>query len=239
MVPEPTPVHTCNSLPESLVEYIENEIIPCYDAFDKGHQRDHALTVIEQGLYLSQFYDVDKAMVYAACACHDLGLREDRKTHHLISGRIIREELAAPSGSSSSDGRTPTDRHSLSEWFTAEQIELIAQAAEDHRASSDHEPRTIYGKIVAEADRLIDADTVIRRTVQYGLSHYPELDREGHWQRTVEHIGEKYAEGGYLKLWVPESPNAARLEELRDIIRDRDELRRRFEFHYDRETANL
>lgn len=231
MVPEP--------IPKSLVEYIENEIIPCYDAFDKGHQRDHALTVIEQGLYLSQFYDVDKAMVYAACACHDLGLREDRKTHHLISGRIIREELAAPSGSSSSAGSTQTGSHSLSEWFSPEQIELIAQAAEDHRASSDHEPRTIYGKIVAEADRLIDADTVIRRTVQYGLSHYPELDREGHWQRTVEHIGEKYAEGGYLKLWVPESPNAARLEELRDIIRDRDELRRRFEFHYDRETASL
>ncbi len=224
MVPEP--------IPESLIEYIENEIIPCYDSFDKGHQRDHALTVIEQGLYLSQFYDVDKAMVYAACACHDLGLREDRKTHHLISGRIIREELAAPRDGASSDGH-----HSLSEWFTPEQIELIAQAAEDHRASSDHEPRTIYGKIVAEADRLIDADTVIRRTVQYGLSHYPELDREGHWNRTVEHMGEKYAEGGYLKLWVPESPNAARLEELRDIIRDRDELRRRFEFHYDQQTS--
>lgn len=219
-------------IPESLTVFIENNIIPCYDAFDKGHQQDHVRKVIEQGLYLSQFYDVDEAIVYTACACHDLGLREDRKTHHLISGMIIREELSAPTGTSD----TSEGRQSLSDWFTPEQIELIAQAAEDHRASSDHEPRTIYGKIVAEADRQIDPDTVIRRTVQYGLSHYPELDREGHWNRTVEHIGEKYAEGGYLKLWIPESPNAERLEELRAIIRDRDELRRRFEIHY---NANL
>lgn len=233
-------------VPETLVNYIETQILPCYDAFDKGHQRDHARTVIEQGLYLSQFYDVDEAIVYTACACHDLGLREDRKTHHLVSGRIIREELAGGkakvkvSGGKASEAseasETSEGKPSLSDWFSPEQIELIAQAAEDHRASSDHEPRTIYGKIVAEADRQINADTVIRRTVQYGLSHYPELDKEGHWNRTLEHMAEKYAEGGYLKLWVPESPNATRLEELRAIIRDRAELRRRFEIHYERET---
>lgn len=207
MVPE--------SLPSGLQEFVENEILPCYDSFDKGHQRDHAQSVIGQGLYLSGFYDVDKALVYTACACHDLGLREDRKTHHLVSGRIIRTEL-------------PLDR-----WFSPSEIETIAQAAEDHRASAEHEPRTIYGKIVAEADRLIDAETVIRRTVQYGMSHYPEFDREGHWQRLVEHMAEKYAEGGYLKLWIPESPNAERLEKLRAIIRDKDELRRRFDHCFD------
>lgn len=208
-----------DSLPSGLQAFVENEILPLYDGFDKGHRQDHARTVIEQGLFLSQFYDVDRAIVYTACACHDLGLREDRKTHHLVSGRIIRSELP------------------LSRWFSPEEIELIAQAAEDHRASSDHEPRTIYGKIVAEADRQIVPDTVIRRTVQYGLSHYPELDREGHWRRTVEHMAEKYAEGGYLKLWVPESPNAARLEELRSIIRDPAELRRRFDYWFDAESV--
>lgn len=203
----------------SLRRFVVGEIIPRYDAFDRGHRRDHVESVIQQGLYLAAFYDVNVEIVYAACACHDLGLREDRKTHHLVSGRIIREELP------------------LSEWFTSDEIETIAQAAEDHRASSDHDPRTIYGKIVAEADRLIIPQTVIRRTIQFGLKNYPELDREGHWRRTVEHLLEKYAEGGYLKLWIPESPNAERMEELRAIIRDREQLRKWFDTIFEEESG--
>ena len=200
-----------------LKAYIEEEILPRYDAFDKGHQRDHALTVIRQALDLATYYDVDPELVYAAAAYHDTGLCEDRKTHHLVSGRIIR-----------SDTR-------LREWFTPAQIETIAQAAEDHRASSDHDPRTIYGRLIAEADRQIVPETVIRRCIQYGLANYPELDREGHWRRTVEHLEEKYAEGGYLQLWIPESPNATRLAALRAIIRDKALLREVFEHVYEEE----
>lgn len=203
---------------DSLKEFIEKEILPHYDCFDKGHRRDHAMTVIRQGQYLAGFYDVDPDIVYVACACHDLGLREDRKTHHLVSGRIIRKELP------------------LSRWFTPEEIEMIAIAAEDHRASAEREPRSIYGKIVAEADRQIDTETVIRRTIQFGLKNFPDLDKEEQWQRTLEHLEEKYAEGGYLKLWIPESPNAARLEELRSVIRDRERLRTIFERLYSEET---
>lgn len=199
-----------------ILGYIKEKVLPCYDSFDKGHRRDHAQYVIDTALYLSGFYDVDVNMVAVAAACHDLGLCEDRKTHHLVSGRIIRADSE------------------LRKWFSDSQIETIAQAAEDHRASSDHEPRTIYGKIIAEADRQIIPETVILRTIQFGLKNYPELDKEGHWQRTVEHLNEKYADGGYLKLWIPESPNAERLEELRTIIRDRKALRKAFDNIYDK-----
>ena len=199
---------------ESLYFYIENEIIPRYDAFDGAHQREHARYVIEQGQYLSQFYPVDKDIVYVACACHDLGLCEDRATHHLVSGRIIREELP------------------LLRWFSPGEIEIIAQAAEDHRASNTGEPRSIYGKIVAEADKQIIPETVIRRCVLYGFKNCPGLGREEYWKRTLEHLKEKYAEGGYLKLWIKESPNALRLEELRSIISDERRLRAVFEEIY-------
>ena len=201
-----------------LKAYIEEEILPRYDAFDKGHQRDHALTVIRQALDLAAYYDVDPELVYVAAAFHDTGLCEDRKTHHLVSGRIIREDAR------------------LREWFTPDQIETIAEAAEDHRASSDHAPRTVYGRLIAEADRQIVPETVIRRCIQYGLSNYPELDKEGHWARTVEHLEEKYAEGGYLQLWIPESPNATRLAALRAIIRDKKLLREFFERLFSEET---
>ena len=203
---------------KEIVDFVESKVIPQYASFDKGHREDHARYVIGQAMELSTHYDVDPEMVYVAAACHDLGLVEDRKTHHLVSGRIIRGCAE------------------LRRWFSEEQVETIAEAAEDHRASGG-EPRSIYGRLVAEADRQIIPDVVVRRTVQYGFAHYPELDKEGHWQRTLDHLQEKYAEGGYLKLWIPESSNAARIAELRDLIRDRARLRALFEEYYDAERA--
>ncbi len=198
-------------LNESLITYIEQDILPRYDHFDAAHQRNHAEEVIERSLALAEHYDVNVNMVYAIAAYHDTGLREGRDTHHLVSGRIIREDTK------------------LREWFDDDQIETMAQAAEDHRASSGHEPRSIYGKIVAEADRLISPEKVIRRTIQFGLDHHPELDKEGQYQRFREHLLEKYSDTGYLRLWIPESDNAARLEELRAIIRDENAMREAFE----------
>ena len=196
---------------DAIVQYVENEVIPQYASFDKAHREDHARAVIDRAMAMGRAYDIDPEMLYVAAACHDLGLAVDRKTHHLESGRIIRSDIY------------------LREWFTPEQVEMIAQAAEDHRASASTPPRSIYGRLVAEADRMIDPLTIIRRTVQFGLSHYPELDKEGHWQRTLEHLHEKYAEGGYLHLLIPGSPNEEPLARLRDIIRDEALLRNIFE----------
>ena len=153
-------------------------------------------------------------MAYAIAAYHDTGLVEGRDTHHIVSARIIRADMK------------------LLQWFTKEQIEIMADAAEDHRASAKSAPRTIYGRIVAEADRDINPINIIRRTMQFGFAHYPELDKDGHYERTLEHLHEKYAEGGYLKLWIPESPNGKRLAELREIIRNEALLRQIYEQIY-------
>ena len=205
---------------ETLKNYLDWEVIPRYAQFDKAHREDHARAVISRALDMAaQYPEIDIEMLYTAAACHDLGLAVDRKTHHLESGRIIREDAR------------------LREWFTPEQIEVIAQAAEDHRASAQTPPRSLYGCLVAEADRMIVPETIIRRTVQFGLSHYPELDKEGHWQRTLEHLHEKYAEGGYLHLLIPGSPNEAPLAKLREIIRDQNTLRSMFEDIYAQEKA--
>ncbi len=204
----------------SLVEYIETCVIPRYAAFDKAHREDHARAVIDRALEMGTRYDINADMLYAAAACHDLGLEADRATHHLESGRIIRSDVE------------------LRRWFSEEQIETIAQAAEDHRASASTPPRSIYGALVAEADRMIDPQTIIRRTVQFGLSHYPGLDKEGHWQRTLEHLQQKYAEGGYLHLLIPGSPNEAPLRRLREIIRDESALRALFEELFAAESAS-
>lgn len=204
---------------QTLKEYIESEIIPRYDNFDGAHRRDHVRSVIGQSQELSRYYDVNPEILYAAAAYHDLGLCEGREKHHLVSGRIIREDKT------------------LLNWFNVEEIEVIAEAAEDHRASNETPPRSIYGKIIAESDRLINPETVIRRTVQYGFAHYPQMNREQMWERTLTHLQKKYGYGGYLKLWIPESSNACRLEELRKIIADENRLRSMFDRFYDEEQS--
>src|SRR5574344_780358 len=151
----------------SLQQYIEQCILPQYAKFDLAHRLDHVQNVIEDSIYLAQHYPVDLNMVYTISAYHDIGLIEGRDTHQIASGRIIREDIR------------------LREWFTKEQIETMAQATEDHRASAKQEPRSIYGKIVAEADRQIDSKAIVRRTVQYGMAHYPTLTKEDYWKRTV------------------------------------------------------
>lgn len=194
-----------------LVAYVEREILPRYDHFDPAHRRDHALMVIQQSMEIASHLDVDINMVYAIAAYHDTGLCEGREVHHEVSARIINAD------------------QQLRKWFSEEQIQTMADAAEDHRASAKRPPRTIYGRIVAEADRFIEPETIIRRTVQYGLEHYPELDKEGHYERTLAHLHEKYGRNGYLKLWFTESPNAQRLEQLRQMMEDEAVLRKIFE----------
>ena len=138
---------------ESLKNDIETNILPLYDDFDATHQRGHVEKVIEQSLTIATDHDVDMNMVYVIAAYHDTGLTEGRKTHHLVSGRIVREDMW------------------LRDWFSGGQIETMAQACEDHRASSDHDPRSIYGKInVARLNTLreiIKNESLLRQKFDY------------------------------------------------------------------------
>ena len=203
---------------QEIKEYVEREIIPRYDRFDAAHRRDHADVVIEASVRYAKLYNVDVEMAYVIAAYHDTGLAFGRESHHIESKRIILEDVE------------------LCKWFTSEQIATMADAAEDHRASSKSEPRTIYGRIVAEADRVIIPESIIRRTIQFTLTHHPTLNREEGYDRLQEHLAEKYDYGGYLRLWLPESDNAQRLEELRQIIANKSLLREIYERIYREET---
>ena len=191
----------------SLHEYIENEILPRYAAFDKGHQRDHAESVIEESMVLAQEHGADQEMAYVIAAFHDLGLEKGRELHHIYSGEILMADPILP------------------QFFNKEQLMLMRDAVEDHRASSKNAPRSIYGAIVAEADRHIDPETILRRTMQFGLKQNPEADFEWHFNRAYQHMLEKYAEGGYMRLWLNSKRNVEGLNALRAIIHDKEVLR--------------
>ena len=201
-----------------LCEHIRERIIPQYVNFDKAHRIDHVEKVIEESMKLALHYEVNSAMVYTIAAYHDLGLCEGREFHHIVSGKILFAD------------------ETLWQWFTDDQMLQMKEAIEDHRASNKQAPRSIYGKIVAEADRIIDPEITLRRTVQYGLSHYAEMDKEHQYERFRKHLADKYAEGGYLKLWIPQSDNAGRLAELRQLITNEERIRRVFDQLYEEES---
>lgn len=202
-----------------LVEFVETQILPQYAHFDKAHSLEHVTRVIRSSLALVRSTGADINMVYAIAAYHDIGMSGPRAIHHITGGKIL-----------AADAR-------LKRWFSAEQIKIMKEAIEDHRASASHAPRSIYGKIVAEADRDLSPDVVFRRTIQFGLANYPELDYEQQWQRFREHMNSKYSVHGYIKLWISGSPNEEKLKQLRGIIADAAKLREQFEAYYQKEVS--
>ena len=225
-----------NNVSLDLMEFVEQKILPRYNEFDKAHNLSHAVQVIRRSVALARTFGADVNMSYAIAAYHDLGMEGPRAIHHITSGKI----LAA-------------DRR-LQRWFSDSQLQVMREAVEDHRASASHAPRSLYGKIVAEADRDMDPELVIRRTIQFGLSHYPERseehtselqsphypekDKEEQWRRFMEHMDNKYSIHGYIKLWLPGSDNERKLNQLREYISHPDQMRPIFDRIYGEEKPS-
>ena len=199
-----------NNVSLDLMEFVEKNILPQYADFDKAHNMEHVVGVIRRSLQIARNYGADINMVYVVAAYHDLGLSGPRAIHHITSGKILQADKR------------------LKKWFSQDQI---------NRASTSHVPRSLYGKIVAEADRDLEPMSVFRRTVQYGMSHYPEMPKEEQWKRFVEHMNNKYSENGYVRLWIKGSPNEKNLRIIREIIADPDKLRKVFEQCYEEECG--
>lgn len=124
-----------NNVSLDLMEFIEKNILPRYAMFDKAHNMEHVTKIVRRSLEIARKMGADIDMAYTIAAYHDLGLEGPRAIHHITGGKIL-----------AADAR-------LKKWFSADKIKIMKEAVEDHRASASHAPRSIYGKIVAEADR--------------------------------------------------------------------------------------
>lgn len=192
---------------KELVEYIEKEIFPLYSRNEEGHGIEHIKTVIKRSLEIAKDYDVNIDMVYTIASYHDLGHHIDRKRHEIISAEIFMEDK------------------SIKQWFTEEQIITIKEAIEDHRASSNHGPRSIYGKIVSTADRtIIDVDDTIKRTYSYGKRNYENLSEQEQIERVYQHLSEKYGENGYVKIYLKDKEFETALNKLRQALSNKTEF---------------
>ena len=194
-------------LNEELVEYIKNEIFPLYDRNEFAHGINHIKTVIRRSLELADSYDVDFNIVYTVAAYHDLGHFIDRKRHEIISAEMFMED------------------ENVKRWFADEQRMVIKEAIEDHRASCNHVPRTIYGKIVSTADRtIVDIDNTIKRSYTYGKKNYIGLSEEEQFDKVYEHLVEKYGERGYAKVYLNDKEFDEAVSKLRQALENREEF---------------
>ena len=182
---------------QELKEYIKNNIIPCYREYETSHNDEHILTVINNSLEISKDLNVDIDMVYTIAAYHDIGIKYVRADHHLTSAKYL------------------LDDKNLNRWFNEEQIIIMKQAIEDHRASSKEEPRSIYGRIISEADRDINPERILQRCIQYAIARHPYASDNEIISFVKKHIDEKYGENGYLKLWLATKNNIEGLDTIR------------------------
>ena len=134
-----------------------------------------------------------------------IGHHIDRKRHEIISAQIFIED------------------ENMKKWFSDEQRKIIKDAIEDHRASSNHEPRTIYGKIVSTADRtIVKIDNTIKRSYSYGKRNYQGITEEEQIQKVYEHLKDKYGENGYAKVYLEDKEFDEAMKEFRKALKDKD-----------------
>ena len=189
-----------------IIEYVEKEILPKYGKVG-GHTDSHIRQVIERSLrFFEQAPDLNIDMVYMIAAYHDLGRLVDNDTHNIESAKMLRKD------------------EFLKVRFSTEEIEIMAEAVEDHRASLGHEPRSIYGKLVSSADRNTDVDTMLQRVYEYNKYLHPEMSEEDVLKDARYHLRRKYSPGGYAvnTMYFDDPAFAETLVKIEEITRDMD-----------------
>jgi uncharacterized protein len=176
-----------NKIDKSLLKYLIESILENYKTFDKGHGIKHIATVIDSSIKLSKYFPVNKNMLLTIAIYHDLGMSIDRKTHQIHSRDMLINDI------------------NLKNWFTKEELTLMGEACEDHRASNAHEPRSVYGYIISDADRTTYIYDMIERCYNFSRKNYSDLNEEETYRRVYSHLVEKYGEGGYAKFYLEES----------------------------------
>ncbi len=208
---------------KEILEYIEDKILPQYNGIG-GHTDSHIREVMSRSLeFAKQAPGVNIDMVVLIAAFHDLGRLVDNKTHNIESGKMVRADKF------------------LRKHFSDAEIETMAEAVEDHRASLGREPRSIYGKIVSSADRNTSVDKMLGRVYDYHRHLYPDMDERELIEESRVHLRAKYSPDGYAASTMYfDDPNFADcLTRVEEITRSpEDFLKLMNEYNERRHTAS-
>ena len=197
-----------------LKNYIEGNIFPEYSKNEPAHNIEHIKYVINRSFkFANTVPDINYDMVYTIAAYHDIGHHIDSKKHEILSGGIMSKD------------------ENLKRFFSEEELKVIKEAIEDHRASSDHEPRSIYGKIVSTADRNITIEDCLSRTYTYGKKLNPRASDEELYLRAHDVLIKKFGENGYAKFFFEDEEYEKFLKDIRELLSNKElyiETQRRY-----------
>lgn len=202
-----TLIHPC------LQNYIETNIFPHYSLNDSGHQIGHIKYVIRRSLnFAATIPDINLDMVYTVAAYHDIGHHINAEQHEQVSSQIFRTD------------------NKIKEFFTSQELLTIAEAIEDHRSSSDHPPRSVYGKIVTAADKNINVEVMLRRTYAYRLRNFPTTNLDNIIEDSRQHLINKYGQTGYAlnESYFPDPEFKQAICELQRLIYDQETFRQQY-----------
>lgn len=194
---------------EELKKYINKNIFPEYEKNESAHDINHIKYVIDRSMkFAEEVPEINIDMAYTIAAYHDIGHHIDAKNHEKVSAEILEHDKG------------------LKKFFADDQIKIMKEAVEDHRASSDHEPRTIYGKIVSSADRNTDIESSIKRTYSYTKKHNPNLTLDELIEKSRQHLIEKFGIGGYAtsKMYFKDEEYEKYLRDLTELTSNKGEF---------------
>lgn len=192
-----------------LKEYINHNIIPIYENFDLAHSISHVLEVIDSSLKLGKRNNVNLNMIFCIAAYHDVGMAVDRYAHEKYSKKYLLADK------------------NLSKWFTNNQIKIMAEAVEDHRASSKKKPRSIYGLIISDSDRNTDLDSILNKTYNYLRHSCPNDDFDSHFEKAYAWIVEKDGIDGYMQIFIDQQKKDE-LDEIKKVVMDKEYIKKRY-----------
>jgi len=190
-----------------LKDYIEENIFPEYSKNEPAHNIEHIKYVINRSFkFAYTLPNINYNMVYTIAAYHDIGHHIDSKKHEIISSEIMSKD------------------ENLKKFFSAEELKIIREAIEDHRASSKNDPRSIYGKIVSTADRNNTVEACLRRSYTYGRKNEPNLNDEELFENAYKHVKCKFGENGYAKFFFKDEEYDNFLKEIRELLSDKEKF---------------
>jgi len=209
-----------NGVTPRIKKYIEDKIMPLYRTM-AGHSDEHIRQVIWRGLNFAEQINegvikvnnfaecpeskINYDMVYVIAAFHDLGRSVDDATHEKISAKMLLEDQELP------------------KFFNPKQLNIMAEAIEDHRASNNHDPRSIYGKIVSSADRNTNVDVMLKRCYEAIRDEYSSETEDEVIEITRKVLRKKYGgKSGYAakKIYFEDPDFEAALDKMELITRD-------------------
>ena len=195
---------------EELKKYLDEKILVKYDNNIGGHGIDHIKYVIERSFEIIDEFslNVDNNIVYTVAMYHDIGYKIDPEEHNVVSAQIFIKDKA------------------MNNFFSDDERKIIYEAIVDHRASLEYDARSIYGKIVSSADREINVDRLLSRSLLFAFDKFKnkKIDEKEIIEDSYNKISKKYGSDGYAKIYYKERKYLDFIKKIRYLTENKEEF---------------